>query len=61
MCNSIECTGISQVSLKETSTVAPESAIQGRSTNMLSCDYRGSDATVKQRIYVSCRSSDSRS
>ncbi|VDB88725.1 Bgt-50129, partial [Blumeria graminis f. sp. tritici] len=31
-CNSIKCTGVSRVSLKETSTVAPGSAIQGRST-----------------------------
>ncbi|CAD6506043.1 BgTH12-06975, partial [Blumeria graminis f. sp. triticale] len=43
ICNSIECTGVSRVSLKETSTVAPGAAIQGRSTRILSCDYRGSD------------------
>ncbi|CAD6504497.1 BgTH12-00007 [Blumeria graminis f. sp. triticale] len=40
ICNSIKCTGVSQLSLKETSTVAPGSAIQGRSTRVLSCDYR---------------------
>ncbi|CAD6501146.1 BgTH12-01400, partial [Blumeria graminis f. sp. triticale] len=38
-----------RVSLKETSTVAPGSAIQGRSTRVLSCDYRSSDATDKER------------
>ncbi|CAD6503694.1 BgTH12-03353, partial [Blumeria graminis f. sp. triticale] len=61
ICNSIECTGVSRVSLEETSTVAPGSAIQGRSIGVLSCDYRGSDSTGKQRIYLSCRSSDGRS
>ncbi|CAD6501021.1 BgTH12-06721 [Blumeria graminis f. sp. triticale] len=61
ICNSIECTSVSRVSLKEISTVAPGSAFQGRSTRVLSCDDRGSDATGKQRIYVSCRSSDGRS
>ncbi|VCU41328.1 Bgt-50731 [Blumeria graminis f. sp. tritici] len=50
-----------RVYLKETSTVAPGSAIQERSTRVLSCDYRSSDATGKQRIYVSRRSSDGRS
>ncbi|CAD6503457.1 BgTH12-03121 [Blumeria graminis f. sp. triticale] len=60
-CNSIECTGVSRVSLKETSTVAPRPAIQGRSTRVLSCDYMGGDATGKQRIYVSHRSSNGRS
>ncbi|CAD6498737.1 BgTH12-04398 [Blumeria graminis f. sp. triticale] len=29
ICNSIECTGVSRVPLKEISTVAPGSAIQG--------------------------------
>ncbi|CAD6500496.1 BgTH12-07672 [Blumeria graminis f. sp. triticale] len=47
VCNSIKCTGISRVSLNETSTVAPGSAIQGRLTRVLSCDYRGSDTTGK--------------
>ncbi|CAD6504539.1 BgTH12-00048 [Blumeria graminis f. sp. triticale] len=61
VCNSIECTGVSRVSLKETSTVAPGSAIQGRSTRVLSCDYRSSDATGKRRIYESRSSSDGRS
>ncbi|CAD6505876.1 BgTH12-06808, partial [Blumeria graminis f. sp. triticale] len=61
ICNSIECTGVSRVSLKETSTAAPGSAIQGRSTRVLSCDYRSSDATGKRRIYESRRSSDGRS
>ncbi|CAD6504499.1 BgTH12-00009, partial [Blumeria graminis f. sp. triticale] len=61
ICNSIKCTGVSRVSLKETSTVAPGSAIQGRSTRVLSCNYRGSDAIGKQRICVSCRSSNGRS
>ncbi|CAD6502433.1 BgTH12-05027 [Blumeria graminis f. sp. triticale] len=58
ICNSIECTGVSRVSPKETSMVAHGSAIQGRSTRVLSCDYRGSDATGKRRIYVSRRSSN---
>ncbi|CAD6505672.1 BgTH12-01162 [Blumeria graminis f. sp. triticale] len=61
ICNSIECTGVSRVSLKETSTVAPGSAIQGHSTRVLSCDYRSSDATGKRRVYESRRSSDGRS
>ncbi|CAD6504468.1 BgTH12-06197, partial [Blumeria graminis f. sp. triticale] len=61
ICNSIECTGVSRVSLKETSTVAPGSAIQRRSTTVLSCDYRGNDVTGRQRIYVSRRNSDDRS
>ncbi|CAD6503992.1 BgTH12-05733 [Blumeria graminis f. sp. triticale] len=61
ICNSIKRTGVSRVSLEETSTVTPGSAIQGRSTRVLSCDYRGSDTTSKQRINVSRRSSDGRS
>ncbi|CAD6505710.1 BgTH12-01198 [Blumeria graminis f. sp. triticale] len=61
ICNSIECTGVSRVSLKETSTVAPGSAIQGHSTRVLSCNYMSSDATGKRRIYESRRSSDGRS
>ncbi|CAD6502995.1 BgTH12-02668 [Blumeria graminis f. sp. triticale] len=61
ICISIECTGVSRVPLKETSTVAPGSAIKWRTVRVLSCDYRGSDATGKQRIYASRRSSDGRS
>ncbi|CAD6502783.1 BgTH12-05373 [Blumeria graminis f. sp. triticale] len=61
ICNSIECIGVSRVSLKETSTVAPGSAIQGRSTRVLSCNYRSSDTTGKRRIYKSRRSSNGRS
>ncbi|CAD6505920.1 BgTH12-06852 [Blumeria graminis f. sp. triticale] len=61
ICNSIECTGVSRVSLKETSTAAPGSAIQGRSIRVPSYDYRCSDATGKQMIYVSRRSSNGRS
>ncbi|CAD6503142.1 BgTH12-02811 [Blumeria graminis f. sp. triticale] len=46
ICNSIECTGVSRVSLKETSTVAPGSAIQGRWIgNVITIDSQSRDGT----------------
>ncbi|VCU38963.1 Bgt-51490 [Blumeria graminis f. sp. tritici] len=50
-----------RVSLKETSTVAPGSAIQGSSTKVLSCDYRSSDATVHERWICNVITIDSQS
>ncbi|CAD6501830.1 BgTH12-02076 [Blumeria graminis f. sp. triticale] len=61
ICNSIECTDVSRASLRETSTVAPGSAIQGRSIRVLSCDYRGSDATIHERWIGNVITMDSQS